>query len=91
MRHARTHATKAIAALSFAHNHCASGCLPSKYYPQRVLIDGASWKDASLLAGKTDNGRVVDIAGDVSLIHSFVQINITDVSNPKRLRGEIVY
>ena len=32
-------ATKAIAALSFAHNHCASGCLPSKYYPQRVLID----------------------------------------------------
>jgi len=58
---------------------------------QRVLIDGASWKDASLLAGKTDNGRVVDIAGDVSLIHSFVQINITDVSNPKRLRGEIAY
>ena len=30
---------RAIAALSFAHNHCASGCLPSKYYPQRVLID----------------------------------------------------
>jgi tRNA-2-methylthio-N6-dimethylallyladenosine synthase len=57
---------------------------------QRVLIDGASWKDASLLAGKTDNGRVVDIAGDACLIHSFVQVNITDVSNPKRLKGEIV-
>jgi hypothetical protein len=25
------------------------------------------------------------------LIHSFVQVNITDVSNPKRLKGEIVW
>jgi tRNA-2-methylthio-N6-dimethylallyladenosine synthase len=58
---------------------------------QRVLIDGTSWKDAQLLAGKTDNGRVVDIAGDASLIHTFVEVKITDVSNPKRLKGEIVY
>lgn len=58
---------------------------------QRVLIDGVSWKDATLLAGKTDNGRVVDIAGDSSLIQTFVQVKITDVSNPKRLKGEIVY
>ena len=58
---------------------------------QRVLIDGASWKDATLLAGKTDNGRVVDIAGDSSLIQTFVEVKITDVSNPKRLKGEITY
>jgi tRNA-2-methylthio-N6-dimethylallyladenosine synthase len=57
---------------------------------QRVLIDGVSWKNASLLAGKTDNGRVVDIAGDASLINTFVNVKITDVFNPKRLQGEIV-
>jgi tRNA-2-methylthio-N6-dimethylallyladenosine synthase len=57
---------------------------------QRVLIEGASWKDSNLLAGKTDNNRVVDIAGDKNLIHQFVSVKITDVSNPKRLKGEIV-
>jgi tRNA-2-methylthio-N6-dimethylallyladenosine synthase len=57
---------------------------------QRVLIDGVSWKHKDLLAGKTDNNRVVDIKGDASLINSFVNVKITDVSNPKRLQGEIV-
>ncbi len=57
---------------------------------QRVLIEGASWKDASLLAGKTDNNRVVDIAGDANLVHQFVNVKITDVSNPRRLIGETV-
>jgi tRNA-2-methylthio-N6-dimethylallyladenosine synthase len=56
---------------------------------QRVLIDGASWKDKNLLAGKTDNNRVVDIMGDASLINTFVQVKITDASNPKRLKGEL--
>jgi tRNA-2-methylthio-N6-dimethylallyladenosine synthase len=58
--------------------------------PQRVLIEGPSWKDATLLAGKTDNNRVVDIAGDARLIHQFVNVKITDVSNPRRLIGEII-
>ncbi len=57
---------------------------------QRVLIEGASWKDKTLLAGKTDNYRVVDIAGDTSFVHQFVQVKITDVSNPRRLQGEII-
>jgi tRNA-2-methylthio-N6-dimethylallyladenosine synthase len=57
---------------------------------QRVLIDGASWKDAAMLAGKTDNNRVVEIAGDTTLINTFVHVKITDVSNPKRLKGEII-
>lgn len=57
---------------------------------QRVLIDGVSRKDAALLAGKTDNNRVVDIAGDTCLINTFVNVKITDVSNPKRLKGEII-
>ena len=57
---------------------------------QRVLIEGASWKDATLLAGKTDNNRVVDIEGDAKLIHQFVHVKITDVSNPRRLVGRII-
>jgi len=57
---------------------------------QRVLIEGASWKDADLLAGKTDNNRVVDIAGEPNLIHQFVNVRITDVSNPRRLTGKIL-
>ncbi len=57
---------------------------------QRVLIEGVSWKDVTLLAGKTDNNRIVDIAGDTNLVHQFVQVKITDVSNPRRLQGEIV-
>lgn len=57
---------------------------------QRILVDGVSWKDSTLLAGKTDNNRVVDIAGDAALINTFVDVQITDVSNPKRLYGELV-
>ena len=57
---------------------------------QRVLIEGPSWKDATLLAGKTDNNRVVDIEGDARLIHQFVNVKITNVSNPRRLIGEII-
>ena len=57
---------------------------------QRVLIEGISWKDSNLVAGKTDNNRVVDIAGNVNLIHQFVNVKITDVSNPRRLIGEII-
>ena len=57
---------------------------------QRVLIESASWKDASELAGKTDNNRIIDIAGSADLIHQFVYVRITDVSNPRRLRGEIL-
>jgi tRNA-2-methylthio-N6-dimethylallyladenosine synthase len=57
---------------------------------QRVLIESASWKNAHELAGKTDNNRIVDIVGDANLIYQFVNVRITDVANPKRLRGEIV-
>ncbi len=58
---------------------------------QRVLIEGASWKDSNLLAGKTDNNRVVDIVGEAKLIQQFVNVKITDVSNPRRLIGEIIH
>lgn len=57
---------------------------------QRVLIESASWKDNSELAGKTDNNRIVDLVGPTNLINQFVNVLITDVSNPRRLRGEII-
>ena len=57
---------------------------------QRILIESASWKNASELAGKTDNNRIVDIEGGPELIHQFVTVKITDVSNPRRLRGELI-
>jgi tRNA-2-methylthio-N6-dimethylallyladenosine synthase len=57
---------------------------------QRVLIESASWKDNSELAGKTDNNRIVDLVGPTNLIHQFVNVLITDVANPRRLRGEII-
>jgi tRNA-2-methylthio-N6-dimethylallyladenosine synthase len=57
---------------------------------QRVLIESASWKNANELAGKTDNNRIVDMIGEQSLVHQFMKVRITDVSNPKRLRGEII-
>ncbi|MCX7186680.1 MAG: tRNA (N6-isopentenyl adenosine(37)-C2)-methylthiotransferase MiaB [Methylophilales bacterium] len=57
---------------------------------QRVLIESASWKDISELAGKTDNNRIVDLVGPTNLINQFVNVLITDVANPRRLRGEII-
>lgn len=58
---------------------------------QRVLIEGPSWKNSHLLAGKTDNNRIVDIAGDAHLMHQFVNVRITDTSNPRRLQGELIH
>ncbi len=71
-----------------AHGKCISQNMLGTI--QRVLIDGPSWKNPHLLAGKTDNGRVVDIAADNKFTHQFVQVKITDVSNPHRLAGEVV-
>ena len=57
---------------------------------QRILIESTSWKDNSELAGKTDNNRIVDLVGPTNLINQFVNVLITDVANPRRLRGEII-
>ena len=60
---------------------------------QRVLVEGRSKKDASELAGRTDNNRVVNFvggsAGSARLIDSFVNVRITKAL-PHSLRGEIV-
>jgi tRNA-2-methylthio-N6-dimethylallyladenosine synthase len=56
---------------------------------QRVLVEGVSKKNAEELAGRTDNNRIVNFAGNPRLIHHFVDLRITSAF-PHSLRGEIV-
>ncbi len=60
---------------------------------QRVLVEGASRKDAEELMGRTDNNRVVNFAvssrNAARLIGQFVDVTISSV-NHYTLRGEIV-
>jgi tRNA-2-methylthio-N6-dimethylallyladenosine synthase len=56
---------------------------------QRVLVDGVSRRDATELAARTDNNRVVNFAGPRTLIGNFIEITITDAL-AHTLRGEPV-
>jgi tRNA-2-methylthio-N6-dimethylallyladenosine synthase len=55
---------------------------------QRVLVEGHAKKDATELAGRTDNNRVVNFAGNARLIGHFVDLRIVH-AHPHSLRGEI--
>jgi tRNA-2-methylthio-N6-dimethylallyladenosine synthase len=54
-----------------------------------VLVDRVSIKNAAEIAGKTENNRTVNFAGDKKLIGQFVDVKITGAL-PNSLRGEIV-
>ncbi len=54
---------------------------------QRVLVEGASKKDASELSGRTDNNRVVNFVGHPRLVNQFIAVRITEAL-PHSLRGE---
>jgi tRNA-2-methylthio-N6-dimethylallyladenosine synthase len=56
---------------------------------QRVLVEGASKKNAHELAGRTDNNRIVNFAGSPRLAGSFAEVRIT-AALPHSLRGEVV-
>ena len=56
---------------------------------QRVLVEGPSRKDPNELAGRTDNNRIVNFAGNPRLIDTFVDVTIVSAL-PHSLRGEIV-
>jgi tRNA-2-methylthio-N6-dimethylallyladenosine synthase len=56
---------------------------------QRVLVEGPSRKDAAELAGRTENNRVVNFAGNARLAGNFVEIEITSAL-PHSLRGRVV-
>ncbi|MCC6610275.1 MAG: tRNA (N6-isopentenyl adenosine(37)-C2)-methylthiotransferase MiaB [Burkholderiales bacterium] len=55
---------------------------------QRVLVEGASRKDAAELAGRTANNRVVNFPGDGGLVGSFVDVRI-EAAAPHSLRGRL--
>ena len=55
---------------------------------QRVLVTGASRKDAAELTGKTENMRQVNFAGPPSLIGRFADVVITGAL-PNSLRGRL--
>ena len=55
---------------------------------QRVLVEGRARKDASELAGRTDNNRVVNFPGHERLIGRFIDVRIT-AALPHSLRGEV--
>ena len=56
---------------------------------QRVLVTGASKKDALELAGRTANNRVVNFAGPARLAGHFVEVEITQAL-PHSLRGRAI-
>jgi tRNA-2-methylthio-N6-dimethylallyladenosine synthase len=55
---------------------------------QRVLVEGRAKKDTAELAGRTDNNRIVNFAGNERLIGHFVDVRIVHAF-PHSLRGEI--
>ncbi len=55
---------------------------------QRILVEGASRRDAREMAGRTDNNRTVNFPGHESLAGQFIDVTITAALS-HTLRGEI--
>ena len=53
---------------------------------QVILVEGPSKKDPEQLSGRTENNRVVNFPGDLSLSGSFVRVEVTEAL-PNSLRG----
>ncbi len=55
---------------------------------QRILVEGPSRRNPGELAGRTENNRVVNFAGDAGLIGEFVEVEITEALSHS-LRGHL--
>jgi len=55
---------------------------------QRVLVERTSKKSAREIAGRTENNRWVNFAGDPALVGEFVDVRITEAL-PNSLRGRL--
>ena len=55
---------------------------------QRVMVEGVSKKNASELAARTGNNRIVNFAGSPGMVGRFVDVTITAAAHT--LRGELV-
>ena len=56
---------------------------------QRILIDRPARKNPNELAGRTENNRVVNLAGPRTLIGQFAEVQITEAM-PNSLRGTLL-
>jgi tRNA-2-methylthio-N6-dimethylallyladenosine synthase len=56
---------------------------------QRVLVEGRARKNPAELAGRTENNRVVNFAGNARLLGHYVDLEITE-AYPHSLRGRVV-
>jgi len=56
---------------------------------QRILVEGRSRKDATMLSGRTENNRVVNFAGPAELIGRFAEVTITEALS-NSLRGQLI-
>jgi tRNA-2-methylthio-N6-dimethylallyladenosine synthase len=56
---------------------------------QRVLVEGRARKNPAELAGRTENNRVVNFAGNPRLAGHYVEVEIT-AAYPHSLRGRVV-
>ena len=56
---------------------------------QSVLVERPSKKDPQMLAGRTENNRVVNFHADPEFIGEFVNVKITEAL-PNSLRGEFI-
>ena len=55
---------------------------------QRILVEGASRRDATELSGRTGNNRVVNFRGTQSLVGRFVDVTVT-AALAHSLRGQV--
>lgn len=56
---------------------------------QNILVESKSKKSDNVLAGRTENNRIVNFIGDESLIGKFTKIKITE-AHPNSLKGELI-
>jgi len=56
---------------------------------QKVLVTGPSKKDPEVISGRTENNRVVNFSGDIELVGTFVNVEIT-AALPNSLRGTLI-
>ena len=56
---------------------------------QRILVEGASKRDATELMGRTECNRVVNFVGQPRLVGQLVDVRITE-TRPFTLRGEVL-
>ena len=56
---------------------------------QRVLVTGRAARDVRELSARTENNRVVNVAGNPALHNTYAEITVTRAL-PHSLRGELV-